>query len=81
MNRVPRDQRKPMGERHMPAYTVLPCRAGGRHQVGWCFRMCEPVGGIGLCGRIAPHAIKGQAIQAMERYYEKKREEEALQAS
>ncbi len=81
MNRVPRDQRKPVAERTIQAYTVLPCRAGGRHMVGWCFRMCEPVDGVGLCGRTAPHAIKGHVIQAMERYYEKKREEESLQAS
>jgi hypothetical protein len=39
-----------------PPYTVLHCRAGGRHQVGWCYMMCEPVDGRGLCGRQAPHA-------------------------
>ena len=39
-----------------PPYTVLHCRAGGRHQVGWCYMICEPVNGRGLCGRQAPHA-------------------------
>lgn len=39
-----------------PPYRVLHCRAGGRHQVGWCYMMCEPVDGRGLCGRQAPHA-------------------------
>ena len=39
-----------------PPYTVLHCRAGGRYQVGWCYMMCEPVDGRGLCGRQAPHA-------------------------
>ncbi len=81
MNRIPRDQRKPMHERNLPLYTVLPCRAAGRHQVGWCFRMCKPVDGIGLCGRLAPHSIKGQAIQAMEQYYERQREKEALSST
>jgi hypothetical protein len=76
MERIPHNERKPINGRNMPKYTVLRCRAGGRHQVGWCFRMCQPVQGIGLCGRSAPHAIKGQHLLAMEKYYEKLHEQE-----
>ncbi len=45
----------------LPKYTVLHCRAGGRHQVGWCFRMCQPKNGRGLCGRVAPHSLRSRA--------------------
>jgi len=47
-------------KRFVPTTRVRPCRAGGRHQVGWCFRMCTPVDGKGLCGRQAPHALQGR---------------------
>jgi hypothetical protein len=74
MNRTPLERRR--RNRRMPKYTVLKCRAGGRHQVGWCFRMCKPVQGFGLCGRVAPHGFKGHLRQFMERQ-EAMRQQEA----
>lgn len=36
----------------------------------WCNAFCVPVQGLGACGRIAPHALRGRtqrAIDAVER--------------
>jgi hypothetical protein len=66
MKRIPVERRLRYG--HLPYATVYKCRAGGRHQVGWCFRMCEPVDGRGLCGRVAPHSFKGYAREVLEKY-------------
>jgi hypothetical protein len=30
-------------------------------------RLCEPVGGLGLCGRVAPHALRGRTQMAIAR--------------
>jgi hypothetical protein len=38
------------------AFTVICCPLNG-HQVGWCHRLCTPLDGHGLCGRLAPHAM------------------------
>lgn len=51
--------------RPVPFQRVRHCRAGGRHQVGWCFAMCTPIDGRGLCGRQAPHAQHGHTYYAM----------------
>ncbi len=51
--------------RRVPKYTVLRCRAGGRHQVGWCLALCTPTNGRGVCGRQAPHAVTGRSLVAM----------------
>ncbi len=32
------------------------CAVKGRGMVGWCYRMCEPEGELGLCGYPAAHA-------------------------
>ncbi|MCP4603673.1 MAG: hypothetical protein GY847_24675 [Proteobacteria bacterium] len=73
MDLVPAEERNSRDK--VPQFTVRKCRAGGRHQVGWCFMMCKPVDGLGLCGRIAPHGIKGRVLEAMERYEEIRRQE------
>ncbi len=49
-------------------FTVRRCRAGGRHQVTWCFGFCKPVKGKGLCGREAPHGLKSEHQVAMAEY-------------
>lgn len=59
--------------RLVPAYRVRPCRAGGRHQVGWCLALCTPVNGRGLCGRQAPHALHGRTYLAMKESEERGR--------
>ena len=53
-----------------PPYRVLPCRAGGRSLVGWCYMMCEPINGHGLCGRQAPHASVDTPTRRAIRAYE-----------
>jgi hypothetical protein len=32
----------------------------------WCNRFCVPVGGLGACGRIAPHALRGRTQRAID---------------
>ncbi len=32
------------------------CAVKGRQMVGWCYRMCQPKGDLGLCGFPAAHA-------------------------
>lgn len=39
-----------------------------RSRTNWCYRMCVPVNGLGLCGRIAPHTLRGRTDLAIERY-------------
>ena len=47
--------------------TVLRCPFNG-HQVSWCRHLCEPVGGVGACGRPATHGMKGKTQIAIARY-------------
>jgi len=44
---------------------ALRCPPAG-HQVTWCRGLCEPRDGQGLCGRVAPHALKGRTQLAIE---------------
>ena len=37
-------------------YTTLGCSMG-RGRSLWCHRMCKPIAGRGVCGRLAPHAM------------------------
>ena len=37
----------------------------------WCHRLCQPAKGIGVCGRIAPHAIRGRTDLAIQAYKER----------
>jgi hypothetical protein len=40
-------------------YTYLGCPLT-KNRTPWCFRMCKPrPDGTGVCGRVAPHTIKG----------------------
>jgi hypothetical protein len=45
-----------------------------KHRSAWCYRMCEPVDGLGACGRIAPHALRGRTDLAIERYNTRRHE-------
>lgn len=36
-----------------------------RNRTNWCYRVCIPRGGIGTCGRTAPHALLGRTQQAI----------------
>lgn len=43
----------------LPKYTYLGCTMT-RNRTPWCFRICPPdANGLGKCGRIAPHTLKG----------------------
>lgn len=58
-----------------PPYRTTRCRAT-RGLTKWCFALCEPVGGYGLCGRMAPHAVTGRTQRAIARYLAEKAERE-----
>jgi hypothetical protein len=51
----------------VPEYTCLGCPLTKSRSL-WCHRLCVPVKGIGLCGRIAPHAVVGRTQEAILRY-------------
>jgi hypothetical protein len=36
-----------------------------KNRSNWCFALCHPQGGLGHCGRAAPHAIVGRTQQAI----------------
>ena len=46
------------------AYTTLGCPLT-RNRTPWCYGLCRPDGGIGVCGRDAPHAIRGRTALAI----------------
>ena len=48
-------------------YTTLRCVAAG-HQVTFCRGLCRPIEGRGLCGRPAPHDLKGRTQLAIASY-------------
>lgn len=58
--------RRRKGRRLRP-YTTLRCVVGG-HQVTWCRGLCRPIDDRGLCGRPAPHRLKGRTQLAIASY-------------
>lgn len=62
--------------RKLPEFTVLRCPMVG-HQASWCRFLCEPIDGIGCCGRDAPHGLVGKTQKAI---LERKLRLEALAA-
>lgn len=38
-----------------------------RHRATWCRGLCTPRHGIGPCGRLAPHALRGRTQRAIAR--------------
>ncbi len=36
-----------------------------RGRAGWCRALCTPIDGYGLCGRIAPHTLRGRTQTAI----------------
>ncbi|MFH2007691.1 MAG: hypothetical protein ABI333_13985 [bacterium] len=47
-------------------YTYLGCPLANRQP--WCYRICKPTQGHGLCGRIAPHCHTGSTQRAIANY-------------
>ncbi len=53
-------------DRALPEYRTLGCKAYERgHRVTWCRYICTPIGDIGACGRLAPHAMVGRTQAAI----------------
>jgi hypothetical protein len=59
---------------HVRRYVTLRCLMAG-HQVTWCRGLCRPINGLGLCGRPAPHGLRGRTQRAIARYNERNRKE------
>ena len=51
----------------IPEYTCLGCPLTKSRSL-WCHRMCVPKNGLGVCGRVAPHAVTGRTQQAILRH-------------
>jgi hypothetical protein len=51
----------------VPEYTCLGCPLTKSHSL-WCHGFCVPKNGIGLCGRVAPHAVVGRTQEAILRF-------------
>ncbi|MHC4208217.1 MAG: hypothetical protein ACYTE6_15590 [Planctomycetota bacterium] len=47
-----------------------------KHRSAWCYRLCAPMDGLGVCGRVAPHALRGRTDMAIEKYLEQRRDDE-----
>ncbi len=70
----PKHDRKP--KRGIPEYRTLGCVAYERgHQITWCRLICKPIGNMGACGRLAPHAMIGRTQAAIAAYNADKEEE------
>lgn len=52
-----------------PEYRTLACPRYG-HRVTWCRQICTPIGTLGDCGRLAPHAMVGKTQAAIAAYNE-----------
>jgi hypothetical protein len=50
-----------------PRPYTLGCPYNG-HQTGWCRGLCQPAGGIGSCGRLAPHGLRSRLQDAIARH-------------
>lgn len=60
----------------IPEYTCLGCPMTKSHSL-WCHGLCVPEDGIGLCGRVAPHAVNGRTAEAILKFKIEKAREEA----
>jgi len=43
-----------------------------KNRSSWCHAWCDPMGGIGACGRVAPHGMVGRTQRAIQRFNERK---------
>ena len=48
----------------IPEYTHLGCPLT-KSQSLWCHALCTPKEGVGMCGRVAPHALIGATGEAI----------------
>ena len=61
---------KKRGRKPLRLHTTRKCLVAG-HLVTWCRSLCTPVDGRGLCGRPAPHGLKGRTQRAIAGYNER----------
>ena len=56
----------------LPEYRSLGCVVT-KNRSAWCNQFCKPEdeNGVGLCGRLAPHSVKGRTQKAIESYRER----------
>ena len=54
-------------KKRLRAYNTIRCPLAG-HQAGWCRGLCTPIDEQGLCGRLAPHSLRGRHQQAIANY-------------
>ena len=59
----PKNRRNRTGKR-LPEFRTLRCAQYGYRNT-WCRQLCTPVGAIGQCGRLAPHAMVGRTQAAI----------------
>jgi hypothetical protein len=50
----------------VPRHSSIVCSVSG--VVSICRGLCEPIEGIGACGRLAPHALIGRTQRAIHNY-------------
>jgi hypothetical protein len=62
----PRNERRRTSIKERP-FSTLSCPLNG-HQVSWCRQLCVPIAEHGVCGRLAPHAMKGRTQLAITAY-------------
>jgi len=62
----PRNERRRTSIKERP-FSTLSCPLNG-HQVSGCRQLCVPIAEHGVCGRLAPHAMKGRTQLAIAAY-------------
>lgn len=50
----------------VPRHSSIVCTVSG--VVSICRGLCEPIDGIGTCGRLAPHAMMGRTQKAIQQH-------------
>jgi hypothetical protein len=50
----------------VPRHSSIVCSVSG--VVSICRGLCEPIEGLGICGRLAPHAMIGRTQKAIQNY-------------
>jgi len=58
---------KPPRKRKLPAYRVLGC-VMTHSRTQWCYGICKPRNGLGACGRLSPHLLRGRTQKAIAKH-------------
>ncbi len=62
------EQRRIRTRKGIRNYTYRGCPLT-RNRSPWCFRLCGPdADGLGRCGRVAPHGLKGHTARSIEKH-------------